>query len=80
MDPPTRDPCSSTEMEALLAVSSGGDLPALERLLRDNEDINTQGFMKDTNEDEYVKITMLDAAASHGQVETVEYLIRKGAD
>ena len=80
MDPAERDPYSSTEMEALLAASSGGDLPALERLLRDDKDIDTRGSMKNTNEDEDIKITMLDAAASHNQIEIVEYLIREGAN
>ena len=80
MGPSERSPYSSNEMQALLAASSEGDLPALDRLLHDNKDINTRGSMKDTNEDEDVKITMLDAAASQGQIEIVEYLIRKGAN
>ena len=80
MGPPQKDPYSSTEMEALLAASSGGDLPALERLLRDNKDIDTRGSVRLTNEDEEVQITMLDAAASLGQIGTTEYLIRKGAN
>ena len=72
---------SSIEMETLLAASSGGDLPVLERLLRDNKDIDTRGsLLKDTSEDEGEKITMLHAAASHGQLEVIEYLIRKGAN
>ena len=53
---------------------------ALERLLRDNKDIDTRGSIKDTNEDEDVKNTMLDAAASQGQIKTTEYLVRKGAN
>ena len=81
MGPSEREPYSSTEMEALLAACSGGDLPVLERLLRDNKDIDTRGsLLKDTSEGEEEKITMLDAAASHGQLEVIEYLIRKGAD
>jgi len=81
MDPSKRDLYSSTEMEALLAAASGGDLPTLERLLRHSVNIDTRGYLKGTSK-EFISepTTMLEAAASHNQLEMMEYLIRKGAD
>ena len=79
--PSEREPYNSSEMETLLAASSRGDLPILERLLPDNKDIDTRGsLLEDRSADGQEKITMLQAAASHGQLEVIEYLIRKGAN
>ena len=76
-----REPYSRMEMNVLLAASFAGNLPDLERLLHDDKDIDTRGsLLKDTTEDGAEQITTLQAAASRGHLEVIEYLIRKGAD
>ena len=81
MSPSKRDLYTSTEMEALLTAASEGDTTTLDRLLRLNVDIDTQGYHKVIAEEfSHVPVTMLEVAASHNQLEIMQYLIRKGAD
>lgn len=67
-------------MQSLLAAVSRGDIPTLESLLRNGADINTRGLFEGMTKDENEELTMLEAAASHCQLEIMKYLIHKGAD
>ena len=81
MDLSVRVIYSSTEMETLLRAASEGDIETLERSLRPKVDIDARGYLKGyAEESNHEPITMLEVAASHNQLETMQYLIRKGAD
>lgn len=74
------EPYSCTKIYIILATASRGDLPALQRILRDGADIDTRGLFKDIAEGEGEEQTMLEVAASHRQLDIMEYLIPQGAD
>ena len=70
---------SLTEMDTLLAAAHKGDTTEIERHLRPNVDIDTRGGME-ALPNEHIGPTMLEKAARYGQLETMRYLIRNGAN
>lgn len=74
------EPYSCPEIYVLLAAASRGDLPALQRILRDGADIDTRELFKDIAESEGEEQIMLEVAALHSQLDIMEYLIPQRAD
>ena len=75
---------SSTELQKLLTAASHGHLHTLQRLLRDDADINALGtWDHDINESTIQQgrpqWTMLTIASYHQRLSTVKYLILQGA-
>lgn len=75
---------SDTELKRLLLAASQGNLHTLQKLLRDDADIDTIGtWGDDSNEDSdqegLQQWTMLTIAAFHCQISTVKFLLSKGA-
>ena len=80
MNPLGRESYSNAEMDSLLAACSKGDISSLERLLRRDVDVDTSGWLEDADKECTRADTMLEVAARHEQLETMEYLIEKGAN
>ncbi len=75
---------SSNELQRLLTAASQGHLHTLQRLLRDDADINTLGTWDDDINESNIQQgrpqwTMLTIATYHQRLSTVKFLILKGA-
>lgn len=75
---------NTTELKELLTAASQGDLHTLQRLLRDEADIDALGTWDDgnngnNNQEGHSKWTMLTIASYHRQISTIRFLVSKGA-